>query len=93
MKNKRSTASDTVSLLIKANILCVYVCVILFCIIRSVFYHLEVIKMEFGEKMIAISQGILKQEGADLPVLYISVDVSVLFVIGFFWYLLVGLEI
>lgn len=49
--------------------------------------------MEFGEKMIAISQGILKQEGADLPVLYISVDVSVLFVIGFFWYLLVGLEI
>lgn len=53
---------------------------ILFCIIPGVFYHLEVIKMEFGEKIIAIPQGILKQEGADLPVLYVSVYVSVLFV-------------
>lgn len=82
IKNKRrNTTVDTVSLVIKADTLCLQIHVICICILHGVFWHLKVIKMEFGEEMVAIPQGILKRQGADLLlVLCDSIYVSILFV-------------
>lgn len=51
------------------------------CVLPSAFYHLKVIKMEFGKEIIAIPLGILMRQGADLLlVLCVSIYVSILFV-------------